>query len=332
MKIGLPRALTYYEYGGLAQTFLEMLDQEVVISPPTQEEIMRLGTSLCVDEACLPVKLFHGHAAWLKDRVDAIFLPVLKGVARHEYMCPKMIGLTDMVRHSIPGLPRIISPLIEISGSLHSVRRTLRELGREFTSDRTRVETAVGMALAEHMSVLEALRAGELPIEGWRPPLEPILRVGVVGHSYTLYDRHVSMDLIRKLSAMNVAVVTPEMLDAGETRRTADELPKKIFWTLPKRQAGAALMLGADPGIDGIIFVAAYGCGIDAFIGDLCERMIQRKRNLPFMTLTLDEHSGPAGMETRVEAFIDMLERRLGDGGDISPDGDAEHLGQVFAG
>ncbi len=107
MKIGLPRALTYYEYGGLAQTFLEMLDQEVVISPPTQEEIMRLGTSLCVDEACLPVKLFHGHAAWLKDRVDAIFLPVLKGVARHEDTRPKMIGLTDMVRHSIPGLPRI---------------------------------------------------------------------------------------------------------------------------------------------------------------------------------------------------------------------------------
>jgi predicted nucleotide-binding protein (sugar kinase/HSP70/actin superfamily) len=28
------------------------------------------------------------------------------------------------------------------------------------------------------------------------------------------------------------------------------------------------------------------------------------------LTLTLDEHSGEAGLVTRLEAFVDMLERR----------------------
>jgi predicted nucleotide-binding protein (sugar kinase/HSP70/actin superfamily) len=30
---------------------------------------------------------------------------------------------------------------------------------------------------------------------------------------------------------------------------------------------------------------------------------------VPMLTLTVDEHSGEAGLMTRLEAFVDMLER-----------------------
>lgn len=59
--------------------------------------------------------------------------------------------------------------------------------------------------------------------------------------------------------------------------------------------------------IDGIIYLACFGCGPDSMIGEMAERYTTGK---PFMLLTIDEHSGEAGMMTRLEAFCDMLRRR----------------------
>jgi predicted nucleotide-binding protein (sugar kinase/HSP70/actin superfamily) len=62
--------------------------------------------------------------------------------------------------------------------------------------------------------------------------------------------------------------------------------------------------------IDGVIYIMAFGCGIDSFICDLVERKIRRSSRLPFTILTIDEHTGEAGIDTRLEAFIDMIRWR----------------------
>jgi predicted nucleotide-binding protein (sugar kinase/HSP70/actin superfamily) len=59
--------------------------------------------------------------------------------------------------------------------------------------------------------------------------------------------------------------------------------------------------------IDGIIYVACFGCGPDSMVGEIIERKIAGK---PYMLITVDEHTGEAGLVTRLEAFCDMLKRR----------------------
>ena len=63
---------------------------ETVISSPTNKEILNKGVSLCVDDACLPVKLFHGHVADLVGRVDVIFIPRLISISPGEFICPEI--------------------------------------------------------------------------------------------------------------------------------------------------------------------------------------------------------------------------------------------------
>ena len=53
-----------------------------------------------------------------------------------------------------------------------------------------------------------------------------------------------------------------------------------------------------------MIYVMSFGCGIDSFVCDLIERKMRRETDIPFIVLTLDEHSGEAGMNTRLEAFL----------------------------
>ncbi len=46
-KIGIPRALLYYQYYPMWQAFFEELGAEVVVSPPTTSKL-RLEEKLCL--------------------------------------------------------------------------------------------------------------------------------------------------------------------------------------------------------------------------------------------------------------------------------------------
>jgi predicted nucleotide-binding protein (sugar kinase/HSP70/actin superfamily) len=58
--------------------------------------------------------------------------------------------------------------------------------------------------------------------------------------------------------------------------------------------------------VDGIIHITAFGCGPD-FIVDKLMELEARSRNMPYLTITLDEQTGQEGLNTRLEAFVDML-------------------------
>ena len=40
---------------------------------------------------------------------------------------------------------------------------------------------------------------------------------------------------------------------------------------------------------------------------EFIERRIKKESTMPFLKLTVDEHSGEAGFDTRLEAFLDMI-------------------------
>ncbi|HHP51453.1 MAG TPA: hypothetical protein ENM97_06740, partial [Moorella mulderi] len=77
----------YYLYylGKEWEAFFKYLDVEVLVSPPTSREILDMGVSLAPAEACLPVKVYYGHAAWLAPRVDTLFVPRAREPGRKNF-------------------------------------------------------------------------------------------------------------------------------------------------------------------------------------------------------------------------------------------------------
>jgi predicted nucleotide-binding protein (sugar kinase/HSP70/actin superfamily) len=125
-------------------------------------------------------------------------------------------------------------------------------------------------------------------------------------------DDGLNLSLRDKLGALGLGLATPEDYAPAETESGAQRfLSKPLFWTLGRRLAGAAALMSGDPGIQGIVAVASFGCGPDSMVLELVERLTRRIRpDLPFMLLTLDEHTGEAGLRTRLEAFADLVVRR----------------------
>lgn len=64
-----------------------------------------------------------------------------------------------------------------------------------------------------------------------------------------------------------------------------------------------------DKGVDGLIHITAFGCGPDSVVGKEIEHDFADS-GVPFMTLRIDEHTGESHLQTRIEAFTDMIKRK----------------------
>src|SRR3990172_5044643 len=110
MRIGIPRALLYHTYAAPWAVLFRDLGCEVIVSPETHAGLLRDGIRRSVSDLCLPVKIFLGHVECLKDSVDFLFVPRYISVEDDAFMCPKLIGLPDMVRACFSHLPPLLDP------------------------------------------------------------------------------------------------------------------------------------------------------------------------------------------------------------------------------
>ena len=58
--------------------------------------------------------------------------------------------------------------------------------------------------------------------------------------------------------------------------------------------------------IAGALQISTFNCGCDSFMAEFIEEEFKQQK-IPYTRLIIDEHSGEAGIVTRVEAFLDTL-------------------------
>ncbi|HBG17327.1 MAG TPA: CoA protein activase, partial [Firmicutes bacterium] len=61
--------------------------------------------------------------------------------------------------------------------------------------------------------------------------------------------------------------------------------------------------------LDGAIQVLPFTC-MPEIVAQSITPEISTVYNLPLLTLVIDEHSGEAGLMTRLEAFVDLMQRK----------------------
>lgn len=304
-KIGIPRGMLYYENFPFWKDYFEGIGYEVVRSKKTNKEIMDDGILNSVDEACLPVKIIHGHVDYLKDKVDYIFIPKIISLHKREYCCPKILGLSDMIKNSIDDLPEIIDVVFDLN------KRKGLEIGYIDIGRRLGVSTTKSFTAFKNASSTEKykdwVKSDLLPKEyRYNSNFTNIL---VLGHTYNVFDDFINMGILNKLIEKNINIYTAEDVDELEIRKFSNYTKKRLFWTHGRRIIGSANYFIMNNQIDGIIYLSSFGCGLDSVL----THMVSRQSSIyevPFMNLTLDEQTGEAGMNTRLEAFIDMMKWR----------------------
>ena len=322
MKVGIPKALLYYQYYPAWRTFFEELGAEVVVSPPTNGEMFTTGCSRMTEDICLPVKIFCGHAFSLANRCDYLFIPSIHSVERKIYNCPKFIGLPDLTKASIPECPPIIDPDIDVNKRERNLRQAIYQVGRLFARRSSEIDRAAAKALRAHQAYQTEMCSRHLTplqvIKELFPQEEemgdsggddfiPLLTVALIGHPYLLYDEYANHRLVTRLRRMGAKVMFPEVVGRAELRASMSEVVDSQYWTYEEEVIGAgAHYLRSE--VDGVISVAAFGCGPDSLMVELLQRY-SRHLGKPFLSLVLDQHTSETGLITRLEAFVDMISR-----------------------
>jgi predicted nucleotide-binding protein (sugar kinase/HSP70/actin superfamily) len=321
LRVGIPRALSYYQYFPAWKAFFEALGAEIVVSSPTNKAILTSGNSRAVAETCLPVKLFFGHVISLVDKCECMFIPAMRSLGKQAYYCSKFIGLPDMTRALVPECPPILDPEIDLNKGRRNLHNAIYDLGRHFSSDESQIKKATEQAKKAHLAYRKEMSdRGITPIQALdethrgedklslEPDISPSLFVAVIGHQYVIYDDYINHRLISRLQAMGVRVFTPEMAEEEALDLTMAKMGGSPHWSFEVDIIGAGEYY-LDAKVDGIISVAVFGCGPDSMMIDMVRHRATEFRT-PFLHLSLDEHTSEGGLVTRLEAFLDMVKRR----------------------
>lgn len=316
--IGLPRALNYYEYETLWRLFFEELGAAIIVSEPTTRTTLQVASLVATTELCLPVKVYAGHLRELADRVDLVFVPSLRRLAESATHCPSIVGLPDLARSFLPDPSKILEIDLDLDEGRIGLAQAVWKAGKPLTWNPVQIARAAETAWIGHQEAQQRLRSdsgsrhqpsrADKDRSANRELVTP-LTLAVVGHPYLLHDPYLNLNLLKRLESLGARVLTPDMLPPGAADDAVRRHSGKAYWAYAPSLLGAGLCYLESARIDGLVAAIAFGCAPDSGLAPVLAQAA-RELGVPMLTLTLDEHSGDAGLVTRIEAFMDLLERK----------------------
>jgi predicted nucleotide-binding protein (sugar kinase/HSP70/actin superfamily) len=299
--IGLPMALTAYELFPFYASLINELGFNVVLSEPS-----KIGNARAVASICYPCEVVHGAVYDLLQRnVDFIFLPRVIEMAPqighlHGYTCPSTTVIPDIVKGAFDGISgKILSPHIGLTGALMAV--TLKEIVA-LAGILEIGKKAAGKAAEKAFAAYERFK--KMYGEVGRKELENLIKeptVIIAGRPYTTCSAEVNLALPRKITSRGYNVIPADMLTPS-----GNAYHQRNVWHYTQQITNAVAYVKRFPNLY-LSFISCFSCGPDASIYHLIRKELAGDT---FCYLEIDSHTAHAGFETRVGAFLDIIEER----------------------
>jgi predicted nucleotide-binding protein (sugar kinase/HSP70/actin superfamily) len=123
----------------------------------------------------------------------------------------------------------------------------------------------------------------------------------IIGRPYNSVDPGANLNVQKKLLDLGVPALPLDMLSLAGV--PDDDDLKEMYWGYGQKILRAAKIIRSHPNLFAI-YITNFGCGPDSFITHFFKKIMEGK---PFLQLEIDEHSGDAGIITRLEAFFDSI-------------------------
>ncbi|SDC11249.1 MULTISPECIES: hypothetical protein [unclassified Candidatus Frackibacter] len=151
-----------------------------------------------------------------------------------------------------------------------------------------------------------------------------LLKVGLVGDIYTVSEPFANLNVSKRLNELGVAIdravfvskwVKDNLICGALNISSNRKVIKAAKRYLQEGVGGLGLetvgetVLYGEQGYDGVIQLAPFGCMPEIVAKSLLTE-VERDFGLPVLTLTLDEHASATGVQTRLEAFVDLLTQK----------------------
>ena len=298
IKIGIPRALLYHRYGVLWKNFFEKIGCNVILSPETNNEILKLGINNSVDESCLSYKIFIGHTLYLVDKCDYILISRICDYGRKDKVCTRLNGNYDTIKELIPK-NKILEYNIERTRLCYQFIG-LMKTGLKITINIPKIIYAYLYAFKKQKKFDENKENNQKNLL-----LKENKKTLIVSHFYNIEDKYISKYIIDYLKENNLIVLSSNKLNKKIAKRFSEYFSDTLYWKYSKEQIGSIYYYKNQ--IDGIIYISSYPCGIDSLVNNLS---IMKNKDIPQLNIIIDEFITESNLETKLESFLEIIERR----------------------
>jgi predicted CoA-substrate-specific enzyme activase len=299
--IGLPMALSTYELFPYYAKLVSELGFSLVMS-----EGFRGGMQKTMAAICYPCQIVHGAVDDLvRKGVDFILLPRLLELdipddRLHGYTCPSTAVIPDVVRAAFSeASDKLLAPHIGFSSELRDT--SIKEIERLAPV----LGVPPSLAARAAVSAFEHLERYRHAYEQWgKQALAEIAgepSVVLAGRPYTVYSSAINLALPRKITSRGYHAIPADLLPM-EGRQG----PNRDVWHFTQKIGNAVQYVKDHPNMH-VCLVSCFSCGPDGVMYHLFREQLAGR---PFCYLEIDSHTAHAGFETRVGAFLDIIEEQ----------------------
>ena len=307
--VGMQRALYGHQDAVLWAHFFDRLGYRLVLTPPTNARLSRIGIEAMSAETCYPVKVSHGHVKELAGRTAFLFLPSVVNMrtprdSEKGFYCPMVQSNSYMVRMALDlDMTTVLNPVVHLKYDEETLAQEITaQLRPKLRVSGRQVRDALYYALGRQEQFQRALYEKGAEIFKSHPAGEPL--VVVTGRPYNLYDERLNLRLGHQLAKIGVMAVPMDFIDVSSV--DLSDFPS-MYWGLGAKILRSAKIVASNPAFFGL-HLTNFGCGADSFLEHFYGHIMGDKA---YMILELDEHSAVAGVMTRLEAYKNVIDNSM---------------------
>lgn len=301
--VGIPRAFSTHSLYPLYSWFFHELGIKTVLSTEVaQEGVVRVESAYC-----FPAEIAHGAVQDCLDKgADYVFVPHFRDMASYEEnvhanTCPITQSLPYYITKAFPEidekrfLPLVVSFKFGDKKALEHFAAMAALLGIGEAETKAAFDIAVAKQ-REYFSAAMAL--GREALEEAKKAERPV--IAVLGRPYNAFTPEANMGIPRKFTTRGYSVIPFDILPIDDEKNNFPNM----YWYYGQQDMRAAQLLKDNPNVY-VTWITNFSCAPDSFMLHYLKWTMGQK---PFLVLELDSHSADAGIDTRVEAFLDILD------------------------
>ncbi|HSV74732.1 MAG TPA: acyl-CoA dehydratase activase [Chthonomonadales bacterium] len=301
-SVGVSLSLMTNSLFPLYHRFLTDLGFTVVLPDgPDEEGIERRRAPFCY-----PVDLAHGFIANLiAKKPDNILLPQVRATPIRKGMhpnttCPLIQAEPYVLRRTfksdLDGI-QVLVPVLNMPESYADAEQEMLRVAAQLGADRASAKAAVQAAIREQQEYVARIKEiGRAALS--HAEASPLPTVVLFGRSYNAFASFAHMGIPHKFASRGIMVIPYDMLDTDR-----DEPYPEMHWAAGMGILKAAKHVAQHPHLYGC-YITNFSCGPDSFVLNYFRDTMGEK---PSLTLELDSHTADAGIDTRIEAFLDIV-------------------------
>ncbi len=301
--VGMNRSFQVNTYFPLFNRFFAELGYRLVVP----ERVDPDGVDHRGAPFCYPVELAHGYFAdLLAKNPDFYFIPHLMGMpggddTNNSCTCPLVQGEPFYLRAAFHfDEKRMLAPTLDFSRQITENLTAFEQVARSLNVSTSRVRAALRAAIQEQEEFFRDIRkmGDEAIAEIEKNPQ----RIGVVlfGRSYNSFVQVANKGIPAKFASRGIRIIPVDMIPYENEALAPDA---NMFWASGQMILRGARYVERHPQLFGT-YITNFSCGPDSFLLTYFRDIMGRK---PSLTLELDSHTADAGVETRIEAFLDIV-------------------------